>query len=622
MPSARNTPPPQYTPPEAPTKRNNISRAVAKIITDNFLDDFKTVVLKHDPNLKGSKEVDAWRQKKAEEIYDMIKAREGVFASVPVTVPGLAKKDIAAIRRVFTNRAHHVIKPKVGATESLTKTSTNPSSSNVSKATMMSSKDARKIIDTVLQLSSTSSGRSLFRLSKHAEIDNLSKSETITVKGDNPGGRYQAAAKMLWDGLEPEERVQWEENARKQTDNIAENQAALKIALEVLFHALAKSGRVGSIECFVMLALRSPDAELVTQQFNAGTSGKEYHKTWMVGENDETYVTEHFEEIVLRPFMEWANLVIPGNPLKTHFTEDERGYPIFPQVDVMQCTGEELVAYVQTFLELLWEKQHNGESLSWEDVSRSPMNFYDKQKFDLPIKFSHPRNMGAGVFIFAEYLKGPGSLFRFLEQTARNEEKAVAPTPIVVPSQLSSTAITTSTPAAAPSQPSSTTVVAPVPAAVPSSSLAAERHLAPTSAVVSLPEPTPTTSSCPISCPPLAPAISPASHLPLTPTISPASSASQQCSVGEHVKPGTSSQLPDSLLVNFQASLPSTTALLEDRDPLTVEDSVEESMASTTAIVKDLSPEEDNVPPRSTTPTSTGEMLTVNAEGTESERGR
>ncbi|KAE9398178.1 hypothetical protein BT96DRAFT_40049 [Gymnopus androsaceus JB14] len=125
----------------------------------------------------------------------------------------------------------------------------------------------------------------------------------------------------------------------------------------------------------------------------------------------------------------------------------------------MQCTGEELVACVQTFLELLWEKQHNGESLSWEDVSQSPMNFYDKQNFDLPIKLSHPRNMGAGVFIFAEYLKGPGSLFRFLEQTARNEEKAVAPTPMVVPSQLSSTTITTSTPAAAPSQPSSTTVV-------------------------------------------------------------------------------------------------------------------------------------------------------------------
>lgn len=95
MPSAPNTPPPQYTPPEVPTKCNNISRAVAKIITNNFLDDFKTVVLKHDPNLKGSKEVDAWRQKKAEEIYRMIKAREGVFASVPVIVPGLAKKDIA-----------------------------------------------------------------------------------------------------------------------------------------------------------------------------------------------------------------------------------------------------------------------------------------------------------------------------------------------------------------------------------------------------------------------------------------------------------------------------------------------------------------------------------------------
>ncbi|KAE9398179.1 hypothetical protein BT96DRAFT_995077 [Gymnopus androsaceus JB14] len=140
MPSAPNTPPPQYTPPEVPTKCNNISRAVAKIITNNFLDDFKTVVLKHDPNLKGSKEVDAWHQKKAEEIYHMIKAREGVFASVPVIVPGLAKERHSgrsgctipripthctqAIHRVFTNRAHHVIKPKVGATESLTKTLT------------------------------------------------------------------------------------------------------------------------------------------------------------------------------------------------------------------------------------------------------------------------------------------------------------------------------------------------------------------------------------------------------------------------------------------------------------------------------------------------------------------
>lgn len=80
-----------------------------------------------------------------------------------------------------------------------------------------------------------------------------------------------------------------------------------------------------------------------------GTSGKRFNRTWLPV-LDESAAEEQYHTKFVSPFLTWADNAIPVDLSTRSFDLDTHGCPIFPKVNLLQSTGEDLQALMDGYL--------------------------------------------------------------------------------------------------------------------------------------------------------------------------------------------------------------------------------------------------------------------------------
>lgn len=103
------------------------------------------------------------------------------------------------IVRKYTNYLHHIYKKAHTET---------PSASEIIKA------------NPLLKFSSTLSGRQLFAREMRPEIVAAAKQQ-VADKGTTEAGAYQTTLKKMWDALNKDDKLDWEEKAEEECGDVA-----------------------------------------------------------------------------------------------------------------------------------------------------------------------------------------------------------------------------------------------------------------------------------------------------------------------------------------------------------------------------------------------------------------
>lgn len=84
-----------------------------------------------------------------------------------------------------------------------------------------------------------------------------------------------------------------------------------------------------------------------------GTSGKRFDRTWLPALDEATSEEQHHVKFV-SPFATWADANIPVDASTQLFDFDTHGYPIFPKVDLLRSTGEDLQDIMEVYLDKVY----------------------------------------------------------------------------------------------------------------------------------------------------------------------------------------------------------------------------------------------------------------------------
>ncbi|KAF9070265.1 hypothetical protein BDP27DRAFT_1512352 [Rhodocollybia butyracea] len=403
------TPPPGYTPPDRPVAGNSIQGDIKATIEKEYLKDYENVVSDNaTSDSKDSKPLKQWRDSTAENIWAMISAtpRTGVFAHT--THPLIPEKQ----KERYGGNSSRVPQSPELCNEAAATQSTIVQRPNVvqpvSQHPTFSKKDAQKIIDTLLKLTFPGSGRKYFEDLKSSEI----KEQARSLDG-NKAANYQKMLKKNWDDLSVEEKQEWDEEAKQVSVSL--DQAELKDAFSRFLAAIADSGRIGAFEGVMLYSFRDEEGALVSGCASGGTSRKVFYDTCVPFVKPED-AAKHFHANIFNLWTSWAEAALPEELVRKPWTCDDEGYPVFPPVDIDHVSLAELVTLTQDFFEATWKRGSDTE-LPWEELLKSPSDFYDHDKFVFPAPLHHPERMKCSqVFDLVEYLIKKKS-FRFSQRS-------------------------------------------------------------------------------------------------------------------------------------------------------------------------------------------------------------
>ncbi|KAE9384320.1 hypothetical protein BT96DRAFT_1008203 [Gymnopus androsaceus JB14] len=448
--------PPAPTP--APTHRRRdegaLTTEMKKLLKVHYIPEFENLVWKHDENFqKSSEEVKDWKKANSSEILNRVLNKEPPFDNV---TSGLheddehKRTDLQTIRRFFENHRN-------GPMRKMHSPSDNPSNTTTAKSISLSS--AKKMTDTLIKFSTPMSPRNYFKSQNETKIRELAQ---------GMDGNFQTAWAKLWDELTVDEKKHWEEAAAEYTD-IGQNQEELFGLLGLFLQALLKSGRIGNAEFLLLGATRHPDGELVAHHVEVGTSGKSFAKTWIPQLGTDATQAQ-FKERFLDPLTNWAETALPDDVFSRLIERDEHDYPLFPKIDILRVPGDQMQRWLEVFFNHLYHKQYH-EPLPWDQLTRSPEDFYDKNKYDFPEDLRQPTTM-ENIVDLVKFMKKLPEPFRFKRFV---HAPTAAPVPTVSTSTTSEAAPVPS--AAAPTATVSTltaSVDAPTPTPTVSTSTASE----------------------------------------------------------------------------------------------------------------------------------------------------
>jgi hypothetical protein len=81
----------------------------------------------------------------------------------------------------------------------------------------------------------------------------------------------------------------------------------------------------------------------ICASISGGTSGDRYR-----GYRDD------FDSAVLEPFQDWANLVLPEPRVWHTLMHNAAGLPVFPDINLSKVTAEQVMDFLEEYLEDLW----------------------------------------------------------------------------------------------------------------------------------------------------------------------------------------------------------------------------------------------------------------------------
>ncbi|KIK55125.1 hypothetical protein GYMLUDRAFT_248926 [Collybiopsis luxurians FD-317 M1] len=380
--------------------QNDISREIRNIITKVYVPEFEKKVfeLHSDFNrdksqAEGSASLSDIRKETANNIFKLLKDKKAPFNNIETDLhPKRADANLRAINRLFLNHVHLTMKRE-----------------SKSKAPILSAEASKDLVDKVLTLLAPKTARQLF------EQEN---GEVVTARMGRDGSRFRTAAKVVWDELREDEKKSYIERAQK--IDVAENQEELTNALTVLLGSLGRSGRVGGMEAMIVVSLRTPDGDLDCHCVMGGTSGINY----------EASQSREFKNLVMDPFKEWSDSVLPQRSHCSDFKYDAEGLPIFPCIQIDGATGDQIKEFLVEYLEELWKCQYNNDSpLPWDDFNRNPGGYYDQQKYPFAVELKHPEVLGTWkAFLAVDLLKACTPPFRFTKPETVDETEASSTT--------------------------------------------------------------------------------------------------------------------------------------------------------------------------------------------------
>ncbi|KAE9393805.1 hypothetical protein BT96DRAFT_999086 [Gymnopus androsaceus JB14] len=178
-------------------------------------------------------------------------------------------------------------------------------------------------------------------------------------------GNFQTAWAKFWDELTVNEKKHWEEAAAEYKD-IGQNQEELFGLLGLLLQALLKTGCIGNAEFLLLGAARYPDGELVT-----------HHSV---------------QREVLDPFTDWAETALRDNVFSCLIKCDEHNYPLFPKIDILHVPRDPMQHWLEMVFNHLYYKQYH-EQLPCDQLTQSPDEFYNKNKYNFPEDLCQPTTM-------------------------------------------------------------------------------------------------------------------------------------------------------------------------------------------------------------------------------------
>ncbi|KAJ7251700.1 hypothetical protein C8J57DRAFT_1238524 [Mycena rebaudengoi] len=253
----------------------------------------------------------------------------------------------------------------------------------------------------LLKFSSTLSGRQLFAREMRPEIVAAAKQQ-VADKGTTEAGAYQIALKKMWDALNKDDKLDWEEKAEEECGDVALNQEEFGTNIHQALRGLCQGGIVGDAEMILFYAFREPQTGDLLAGTQRNFGGDELQQTYGV------------------PWSIFADSVIPRPHIHDAHSYDSvliatnaNGTVIFPSLDLEKnpIPLPNLRQLLREYFEKCWihRDASGSESLPvpWTMIRADPSKFYDIQKFVFPIPLQNPESLTSlQTLVLGEFLSG------------------------------------------------------------------------------------------------------------------------------------------------------------------------------------------------------------------------
>ncbi|KAK6996872.1 hypothetical protein R3P38DRAFT_3626215 [Favolaschia claudopus] len=242
----------------------------------------------------------------------------------------------------------------------------------------------------LLKFASILNGRQTFA---RVNTDTISVQAAQRVKstGIIHAAAHQIVLKELWDALTPEEKSDWNSRAEEEATDVELNQSEFVVNIHLALRSLCQDGLLGDAEMILFYGFRDVNSgDLVA----GSVHGHSTHNKTDFGGTD-------LEKNYGVPWTEFAESVIPQPLLRsnTAVTVSEDGIVIFPAIDIEKLAVADLRTILAEYLQECWAhrdpQKRQEHTVPWADMAADPAQFYNQDKFVLPVPLKDPFAMDA-----------------------------------------------------------------------------------------------------------------------------------------------------------------------------------------------------------------------------------
>ncbi|KAL0068280.1 hypothetical protein AAF712_004667 [Marasmius tenuissimus] len=402
-------PPSEDAAPDSNYAKKGFNVTYTAILAEHYFEEWKAFHDKVNPDrgdTRGILAIAEWKNEKATEILDLIEKGVAPWDKCPKLIPNKQLEDTKQYVRWFTNQQFNKLAKQ---TDGLTRA------------------DAQKALSKLLRFSSVANARKLFEERKKNEI--IAEANKLTQL--EQAARYAVAESQMW---KDEDHDEWQKEAEARY-NVDENQRELPTLLKLFTQALAASGHVGPVQALMLLSTHDSNGHVTTGMVEAGSSDTKFVKTWKAGQTIKA-CEEEAEQVFQAPFDKWAKSVLPfqesaesndgaGEFDASVFVKDSNDHRLFPAIDTQKTLPGDIGYYVQRYLEIVYEEQHQAEML-WPEILKCPDKFFDTSL--LTFRLFNPRDRTiktSRIIAFAEELHDLPSPFHFHATLSCNDKSPI-----------------------------------------------------------------------------------------------------------------------------------------------------------------------------------------------------
>ncbi|KAJ7869347.1 hypothetical protein B0H13DRAFT_1896706 [Mycena leptocephala] len=240
----------------------------------------------------------------------------------------------------------------------------------------------------LLKFRTVLSGRQLFARDMHDEIAAALKQHVIDTD-TNEAAAYQTVLKTMWDGLDADEKVEWEAKAEEECGDVAINQEEFHTIIHQALRGLCQSGVVGDAEMLLFSRAGNWGPEGWNADLIERIHGHSKHNKINFGGNEleQTYGVpwaKFADDVIPRPVVEAAgsiSIIVNGD-----------GVVKFPSINLDTVPPLELRHLLQEYFDQC--RMHSNSPplpIPWDQVISEPSKFYDTEKFVFPLALKDPQ---------------------------------------------------------------------------------------------------------------------------------------------------------------------------------------------------------------------------------------